>query len=564
MRVREIVRVLAGHGFSELVDRIQLTKHVPLLSRFRPGAPKEAETLSPAERARLTLQELGPTFIKFGQVLATRPDIIPEDFAEEFRRLQDDVEPFGAEEARAIVETELGSPLEDLFESFSAEAAGSGSIAQIHFATLTGGAEVVVKVQRPGIGKKIASDLDILYNLAKLAERRVPDLKVYRPVMLVEEFRRNLERELDFRAEASAIGRLRTELASDRKVRIPEVHWNRSTSKVLTLERMHGTPLTDLAGLEAAGLDKAAMARTIAGSFMRQFFEVGLFHADPHPGNIFASEDGTVALLDFGSVGTLGRELKGQLAATLVALDQGDLDLIIDIHTETGLFSDTRDISRLRSDLADLVGRYYGMPAGHIDMAAVFSDVVATARRNEIVLPREFVLLGRSLVLVVGLCQRLDASFNVAEVIRPHLKRIFVSDLKPAKLVSRWGLGLHMLAGFFRRLPREVGLILRRANRGELEIKLRHENLEGLATEIEVASNRIAFSVVTGAIVVASSLLLHAQVKPHVSLLTDLVGLEGLGDWKDLSLFGLGGFLIAFFFGLKLLWDIARSGKLGR
>ncbi len=561
LRLKEIVTVGARYGFTEVFEHITKSGLIP---HFRVSVDADAESLSAPERARRALQELGPTFVKFGQVLATRPDIIPEAWANEFARLQDDVDSFPADDARRLIEEELGRPLEEAFDEFVPEPAGSGSIAQTHFATLKGGEKVVIKVRRPDISKTIRADLDIIAKLAELAEKHVDELRIYRPTMLVDEFRRNLERELDFLAEASSMHRLREELADDPRIRIPKVYWDYTTGKILTAECMMGTPLTDLDRVLESGVDAPALAVTIAECFMRQFFEVGLFHADPHPGNIFIEPDGAVALLDFGSTGSLSREIKRQLITTMVALDQGDLDLIIDINSEAGIFADTEDISKLRGDLSDLIGSYYGVPANRIDMGALFGDVVRTARNNRVALPREFVLLGRSLVLVVGLCQKLSADFNLAEVIKPHVRKMLVSGLSPKNLAKRGVLEIYMLAGFFRRLPREISQLLRKARQGELEITLRHEEMTQLANEIEVASNRISFSVVTAAIVVGSSLLLHANVPPKVSLFTDLLGLGKLGDWQDLSIFGLAGFVIASLFGLKLLWDITRSGRLGR
>jgi ubiquinone biosynthesis protein len=284
---------------------------------------------------------------------------------------------------------------------------------------------------------------------------------------------------------------------------------------------------------------------------MKQFFENGIFHADPHPGNILAMPDGRVGLLDYGAVGHLSPELKGQLATTLIALVRGDLDLIISVYTDMGILSETADVGAIRLDLLEFLDRYYGLPAAKIDMGAVFGDFVRLARRHDVQLPRDFVMLGRAFVLMSGLIRQLDPEVNVAEAVRPYAERLFLERLDPRNLLKRAGANLYYLGSFLHSLPRDLRMLMKKAQTGRLALTFRHENLEHLAKELDRASNRLSFAMIIAAVIVGSSVIMGKNIGPLMP------------GYPDISIIlGLAGYLFAGFMGLGLVWSIYRSGKL--
>lgn len=548
-RLKDIVMVLTRHGFGGILERLRLGSYVPLLRRLLgPRGGDEAMPTPAPARLVAILQELGPTFVKFGQVMATRPDLISEEYVDALVSLQDQVEPFSPAAARAIVEAELGRPLDEVFSSFDERPAASGSLAQVHLAVLAGGGEVAVKVKRPDAEKLALADLDLLESLAELAEKHIPELTGLRPTLIVEEFGRSLRRELGFTTEASTMIKFASLFAKDKEIKIPAVHWDYSGPNVLVMERISGRPLTGLEKLRAEGRDTKKLAATLCRCFLRQFFEFGSFHADPHPGNLMLLPDDRVALLDFGAVGHISGELKSQLATTLLALVRGDLDLIISVYTDIGIFSEGADLAAVRLDLLELLDRYYGVPAAHIDMSEAFRDVLGLARRHEVELPRDFVMLGRAFVLMSSLVRRLDPEIDMASAVKPYARKLLLERFSPRHLLKRAGTSLYYLASLLRELPRDLRLLLKKAQAGRLALTFRHEGLEDLARELDRASNRVAFAMIIAALVVGSAVVMHAKL--------------GLKVFGDLSVLGLVGFVIAGFLGLGLAWAIYRSGKL--
>jgi ubiquinone biosynthesis protein len=298
----------------------------------------------------------------------------------------------------------------------------------------------------------------------------------------------------------------------------------------------------------ASGCDTRALAGRLCRAFMRQFFEFGTFHADPHPGNIMRLDGDVPALLDFGMTGQLSGELKGQLATTLLALVRGDIELMINVYTDIGVFSEGADLAAVRLDLLELLDRYYGVPARNIDMTAAFHDVLRLARRHEVDLPRDFVMLGRAFVLMSSLVRKLDPDIDIASAVRPYAKRLLLDRLSPRHLLKRAGASIYYLTSFLNALPRDLRQLMRKAQAGRLALTFRHENLDKLAQELDRASNRLAFALIIAAVIVGSSLIMQAKLKPFIV--------------SDISALGLVGYVVAGFLGLGLAWAIYRSGKL--
>jgi ubiquinone biosynthesis protein len=551
-RFRHIATALVRYGFADLAERLNIRGRVPVLRRRAP----EVDRLPLPERTADLLQELGPTFVKLGQMLSMRPDILPEDFTAAFTRLQDRVRPFPEEKARAIIEESLGAKIEDLFDEFEMAPLASGSIAQVHNARLSGGRGVVVKVRRPGIESQIKGDLALLRQLAEMIERHVPEYRVYRPVEIVEEFGRSITRELDLAAEAGATAKFAGFFATDQCVAVPEIVWSHTRGNVLTMTRLKGTPLSDMDALDAEGVDRKKLAGVVADCFLRQFFEYGMFHGDPHPGNLLALGDDRLGLIDFGAVGHLTDEMISELTAALYAVSTGDVALVASVYEEIGVLDETPNRGALLADLQEIFDRYYGLPADRMDIRQVFSDMTAVARQHNARLPRELVIFGRALVTSLSVVQKLDPDVKISELVKPYVRRLVLTRLKPESL-SRAGArsGYHILS-LVRNLPGDLRSIVRKLRAGKLRIEFRHEGLEDFASELDRASNRLAFSVVTGAIIIGSSYVMSSKIGPTSDFLW-IVGLD------DVPLLGLVGFLIAGVMGLGLMWSIYRSGKLG-
>jgi len=545
-RFIQILTVLSRHGFGHLVDSLNLGQYIPYVARLRLLSRVPESTESVGKRLVAVMEELGPTAIKVGQMLSGRPDLIPDALVTELRSLQDQVLPFDPALARQTIEEELKQPISELFESFVDQPLASGSIGQAHEAIMRGGQRVIVKVRRPGIERQVMTDVDILHTLARLAERYVEELRPIHPVMIVEEFSRSLRKELDFVTEATYTAKFKKQLEDLEGIVTPEVYWELSTSRVLTIERLPGVNIGDYNRLDELGLDREALAATLASAFMRQYFETGLFHADPHPGNVLVNEHGLIALIDFGMVGHLTPTLKGQLASVVLALIRGDLELIVQIYADIGAFAQASDLEDVKSDLLELLDKYFGVPLDKVNAGDVFIDLTRIARKNDVVLPRDFVLLGKSIVTVATLCRELDPKFSLAQAARPHLWPIIREKFSPLKLINQAALQIWNLNSLLQRLPGDAKLLLRQARRGELRMIMRYEGLEPLSRSIERSASRLAIAMLIVGMGIGSALLLQGTT------------LEQADARLYLAVFGyLGSAVMAFW----LMVDVIRAGR---
>jgi len=549
-RSREILRVLTRHGFGYLVERANLPARLPFFRQFKKRkefVPEESPRQM-AAHLRAALEELGPTFVKFGQIISNRPDLLPQAFLEELRKLQDRVEPFDYSSAHKIVEQELKRPIKEIFKQFEEKPLASGSIAQIHPALLADGTPVVVKIKRPGIEKVVGTDILVLGKLAQLAERHIAELRPFRPKMIVDEFENAILREMDFLGEASYTERFREDFSKWKDVFTPRVFWDYTTSNILTMERISGVKISEFQALEELGVDKKALARRLFSAFLHQYFSTGFFHADPHPGNLFVLEGGKLGIVDFGMVGHLRFEMRAALSRAFLALAQTDAEGLAEVYTDLGAFAPGGDISRLRSELLQLMDKYYGMPIGRVDMREIFFESLNIARRHKLRLPRELVLLGRSFTTILSLARSLDPELDAADVARPYARKLMFEKISPSYIAESLESSLAEIGTTLWRLPRQLKFFLKRLSRGEFQISISHTGLEKLITELDRASNRLAFSVVIAAIVIASSIVIAAKVGPLV--------------YENVSLLGVVGYLFAAVLGIWLVIGIVRSGRL--
>lgn len=554
-RLRVIAGVLTRHGFGHMVERLHLRRYVPFGRRLAGGAERfepSTPTASIGHRFVLVCEELGPTFVKLGQMLSARPDLLPAEMVHQLQRLQDQVAPFDPETARQIIATELGAPVEDLFEQFEPAPFASGSIAQAHRAVARDGRNVVVKVKRPGIDATIQLDIHIMRWLASAIERNIPELRVYRPEGIVEEFERTIQRELDFINEASATARFGKALADQPKARVPGVRWELTSPSVLTVEWIKGVRLEDALADRDGEIDRTAVAQNLADLFLTQYFELGMFHADPHPGNLLIAPPDTVGLLDFGIVGLVDDDLASSLAFVLLAIVNREVEILIDVLADLGALAEQTDRRLLRRELREWLDKYYGLPLKRLVLKTIFVELTDLLRRHDVRLPRDFVLLGKSLVTVGGVIQQLDPNLNLFALIQPMVRQMIADRFAPPRLLRAAGISGWHLVSIFRNAPRQIRDILRRVSRGPMQVNIRHENLDHLANEIDRAGNRLAIAVVIAATIIGSSMLVSVEPAADIAVLGAV----------SLRVFGFFGYFVAFVLGLWLVYGVWRSGKL--
>ncbi|MBN1257126.1 MAG: hypothetical protein JXA52_05415 [Planctomycetes bacterium] len=557
-RATQIAVILTRHGFGHLIGQLRISDSIPGLSKLRlaikregAGAPLEVPT--PKRLAQL-FEELGPTFIKLGQLLATRPDLIPPAYVEELTRLQDKVEPFAPELAIAKIEKAFHGQLDDFFSNFEDTPVASGSIGQVHRAKLKDGSPVVVKVKRPNSDSRIREDLDIILWLADRMEKHLPEIRPMRPKNICEEFSRCIRRELDFVSEASYTAKFADNFKDDDSIVIPRVHWDLVSHDVMVVEEITGTPFSNFGALPSLPAERKRLADSLGTIFMHQFFISGLFHADPHPGNIFLLADGRIALLDFGQVGHVSLELRQQLAMSLMAISSGDFDTVADIYAEIGDIDEIADMRRFRSEMADLIDRYYGVPIEKMDLAQLFEELISLTRNHGLMLPRNLVLLGKSIVTVVSVAQQLDPGFRIDKVAQPFIKRIFRKHFDPRDMIKNSPFSIYHFLSDLKRLPRDMKEILKKVRTGRLRVIFHHEALEDLAARIDHSSSRLSLAMVLAAIIVGSALILSGS-----GLGTSALPL--LGETRLAYLLAIIGFGLAVITGFVLIWSIIRSNK---
>ncbi len=548
-RYREIVDVMIRHGFGYLVDRFGLRPFRSMRERlFRPSPLREQLLiLSEAERLRLALEELGPTFIKFGQILSTRHDLVPPEYIKELSKLQDRIPPFEYAEAKKMIEKELGKTIDEIFLSFDPEPIAAASIGQVYRARLTGGEDVAVKVMRPGVEEIIETDLAILMSMARFAEKHIKESKFFNPVGFMDEFSRIIRQEIDYTHEAQNADRFYLNFAGSTTVKIPKIYWNYSTRHVLTQEYSEGIKISDIAQLEAVGLDRKKITINLANAYLKMIFEDSFYHADPHPGNILVSSDGVIIFLDFGMAGHIDPVLRENLANMIIAVKRNDVDLLADSLSEVGLISDAGGESpMLRIQLEEYINKYYSLYTRFIDPTAFLRDLIDVFVKNRGKIPTNIMLLSKTLIIRDEISRKLDPDHNFAELTEPYVKKMIEDRTRASYIFKEASNTMQDYFHLLKVFPRRAIHLLGKAEKGTLRFGLEHQGFETLVEELDIVSNRIAFALIIAALIVGSSLIIQTRMSPS------LFGVPMLGIF---------GFFIAGFLGLGLLFSILRSGK---
>ena len=511
-RVQHIVKILIGHGLGYYLHELNLRHLVPIGKRLQPDTFSKRHDLP--KRARFALEELGGVFIKLGQFLSLRPDLIPHEYADEFRNLQDNVRHFPTAQARKIIEQELKRPIETLFSHFPDEPIAAASVAQVYRAVLKSGEIVAVKVQRPGIEELFESDFDILYRLALLAKKRMRH-EYFDPLKVVKEFESYTRSELDFLKEAHNIAVIRKALAHNKKVVIPKPYLELSTSKLLVMEFIDGTEVNHLPS-NITRKQRAELANTISNMVFSQIFEHGYFHADPHPANIFVMKSRKIALLDFGIVGFLNSRLRQHIGELFVALINGDAEGLAQSFLDLGIVEGQVDKDELAMALRDALGEYYGIGLDRIEMKVVFNKLLHVAQQFNIHLPANFILFGKAMVTLEGVGEQLYSEFNLVETARPYVRQLRHKQTSLRELAKELSKSRYKLAANIVQLPGQVTDILSRLQDGELKVQLQHEDVRNLTAEISKATTRVTYGLLVAALIIATTFLQLARPGPTI------------------------------------------------
>jgi ubiquinone biosynthesis protein len=543
-RTVEILSVLSKYGLANWIARLDLEFAKEL---FKTPNGEVLARHTPETRVRLALGELGPTFVKLGQALSTRADLIGVALAEELQKLQDSLPADRPEQVRATIESELGQSLEQAFAEFECAPLASASIGQVHGARLPSGQRVVVKVRHAGIEDKVRVDLDILTGLAQLAER-LPEFKNYRPQATVAEFQRTLLRELDFLREARSMQQFAQDFAGDPYVKVPRAYPELSTRQVLTMERLDGVKFSETERLKQSGADLDLICRRGAGLYLEMIFSLGYYHADPHPGNIMVLPGNVIGLLDFGMVGRIDEQLREDIEEMLLAIAARDAVHLTYVLTRVGAVPPDLDQAGLSLDVSDFISHYSNLRLDELELSELFNDMIEIIRRYQIMLPARMAMLIKMLVILEGTSRLASPSFSLTEVLVPYQRKMVMRRLSPTRQVKKLRRLYSELERLAAVLPRGVMDILQQVQTGRFDIHLDHRGLEP-------SVNRLALALITSALFLGSSLMLSQKVPPLVNIY--LVA-------RDVSILGLLGCVVSVGLGLRLLRAINKSGHLDR
>jgi ubiquinone biosynthesis protein len=533
-RVTEIGRVATRHGFGYLLDR-------------RRSADNEQDG-DRGRRLREMFDELGPTFVKFGQLLSTRPDVVPPDIIAELRKLQDDVSPVPMADVERVVMEELGLTVEQAFLDFDETPIAAASIGQVHRATLPNEVQVVVKVQRPNAARQIESDLKLMASAARVARERVRQLDFIDTGELVDEFGRSIRLELDYQQEARNAETFRRNFAGDDRIAVPRVWWRYTTGRLLTLDRLQGTHVRDI-DLEAwDDASRRELAYTLTDAWMAMIFRHAFFHGDPHPSNILHLDDGRLGLIDFGLAGRLTDLDMARLTRLFVDAATENVEALPRRLTDLGVRYPREREEELRSRLEELYYRYYGSRLSDIDPIEAIREGLTLIYAMNLRLPTRFVILDKAIATLGSVAAEVYPDFNVFEVARPYAKRLIAERYSPRRVALRARAEVQDIAELALEVPRQVHDILNELRDGELEVRISNPGIDDLAHHMDVSVNRIAVAlVILGGLVGSSLIGVLAKDGPH------LLGLH---------LLSVVGFVLSGAFGVWLLWGVFRSGRL--
>ena len=544
-RLKDILGALIRHGFGDSVRRLGLADRLERAGHaLHWDHAADLARLEPPVQVRLAMEELGPTFVKLGQILAGRADLFGPEWIAEFEKLHSHVPAVPLADLRPQLREDLGDEPEAVFARFDTEPLAAASIAQVHRAQLKDGTEVIVKIRRPGIADTIAADLRLLGRLAALAEEQLPWLKPYRPQQLVKELAKSLQRELDLASECRNAERIAKNMAGMPWIVVPGVHWDHTRERVNVQDFIGGIAGHHLEQLEQGGYDRKLLAQRGAQSVLKMIVEDGLFHADPHPGNVFYLPDNRIAFIDFGMVGRLSVKRRGELLALLLGLVERNPQSVADVLLDWTGDGSGADIDALEAEIEAFVDQYYGVPLAQLSLGGMLGDVTAILRAHHLALPSDLALLIKAFITLEGLGRGLDPDFHMAEEALPLLRKVMRAQYRPKVLMQRGWRNLRRMLALVEQLPHDISRLMRNARRGKLNIHLDIAHLRRVGDQLNQAANRISMALVIAALIVGSSIVMTVEGGPT------LFGLPA---------FGFLGFCGAVVGGLWLVRSIRRS-----
>ncbi len=548
-RLHEITTVFIRHGLGDLVRRVGVASVLERAGQILHwGEARDSAQLEPQRRLRLALEELGPTFVKLGQMLSTREDLLAPKWTQELERLQSHVAPVPFDALLPQVERALGRSPFDVFTDLEREPYASASIAQVHRARLPNGTQVVLKIRRPDIVPKIDADLRILSQIAELIEIEVHEARRYRPSRIVTEFRRSLERELDLAGEARSLERFARNFADDPNIIVPRVFWEWTSSVMNVQEHMEGIPGNDIAAIDAAGLDRKVLAARGVDSVLKMILVDGFFHADPHPGNVLYLPGNRIVMMDFGMVGRLSPMRRKQIVDLLAGIARQDeesmLEVLLDWTSE-----EIEDESRLAGDIGELAFDYADMPVKELKIGPLLHRVTTVMREHSIVLPSDLTLMFKALITLEGLGRQYDADFRLIERIRPFIDRAAAERFQPRAIAERGQAAVGQFVNLVTSLPRDIARLVKDARRGRMRVDLDLKRLDTFGRQLDRTLDRTTMGILTASLVIGSSIVLTVRGGP------ELFGVPVL------TVLGLFGYVLAFFNSLWIIYGIWRSGK---
>lgn len=550
-RYQEIVRILFKYGFADALRLVALQRILKIEDAQLPARKSEILSKPLPVRFRLALEELGPTFVKFGQVLSSRRDLITDEYYEQLVELQERVPPFPFEQARSILEKELGHPLDEVYSRFEEDPIGSASIAQVHAAYLLTGEKVAVKVQRPDIEKKISLDLSILSDFASFLEKHVPEIAVLNPVGVVEEFSETLMKELDFLNEAANAERFRTQFEGNAEIKVPVIYREVTTSKVLTMEFMKGVAIDNLPELESHDIDPKKLSEQITDLIYEQIFEYGFFHADPHPGNMTVLADGAVGLFDYGMMGSFTPEFRESIALMILGLAEKDhqqtMRAILDL-SEEGYVEDPR---KMLIDVEHFSDQHLNQPLRDIRLGYVLNRLLDLLRDNRLRMKSAFYLGIKALAQIENLGQTLNPDLNFIKLGEPYAMRLIRGKYEPIRVFKVFAKFFNEFVDFVNDFPHDFRTLYNSFKAGKLSVPLEHKidpkGFEPLRKTMDSIANRLTNAILTASVLICSSILILANVPPRLS---------------EVSIIGAVGLIFGAFMCVRLVFSIWRHGGL--
>jgi ubiquinone biosynthesis protein len=546
-RYRNIIIVLFKYGFDQLLENLNLYQFIARSKRLLRRDESRIASYSQAERMRMALEELGPTFVKLGQILSTRPDVIPANYVKEFAKLQDNVPSFSHEEALAQIRIELGGEPEEFFSFFEEVPIAAASIAQVHRARLSTGEDVVVKIRRPGIVDLVETDIDALMGLAHIAERHLPGSDIYDPVGLVKEFARTIRREMDFSREGRTIEKFAANFVGDNTLYFPRVYWNETAKGVLTLEYIDGIKVSEREELERTGIDRRVIAQRGAEAFVKMVLVHGFFHGDPHPGNVLILPGNVICLLDYGMVGRLDDEIQEYMIDIILAVIRRRVEDVISLLLYSGDVMEPLNTRALKRDLSEFIDDYYEIPLQDIEVGRMLMEFLEIVTTYRIKFPPDLMLLSRAMVAIEGMGRELDPKFDMISHLRPFMERAVKERISPRRTLKEVGSQFAAYANLTKNLPRDLKEIVNNLKRNKFKIDLEHRGLDFFTRELDKSINRLSCSLIITALVVGSSIIMQTDKGPLMF---------------GFPMFAFLGYTIAGLIGLWWVIAIIRSGRL--